>query len=158
MALKVGSVAPAFKLFAKIGEEHDLGQLIGREKIVLMFFPLAFSTLCTEEMCSVRDEWSGWADLGADCRVFGVSIDSLWVTDRFRQEYRLPFPVLSDFNKEMSAAYEALHADFYGMRGVTKRAAIVIGRDGRVAYSWESDPAHPRMDREAIRAALKAAP
>lgn len=156
MAIAVGSKAPAFKLLAKVGEEYDLAEIIGREKVVLMFFPLAFSTLCTEEMCSVRDEWAGWNELG--CRVFGVSIDSLWVTDRFRKELGLPFPVLSDFNKEMAAAYDALIADFYGMRGVTRRAAFVIGRDGRVAYSWQSDPAHPRMDRAAIKAAVDAAP
>ena len=156
MAIEVGSKAPAFKLLAKIGEEYDLGEIIGREKIVLMFFPLAFSSVCTEEMCGVRDEWAGWNDLG--CRVFGVSIDSPFVTDRFRKELGLPFPVLSDFNKDMSAAYEALFAEFYGMRGVTKRAAVVIGRDGRIAYSWESDAAHPRMDRAAIKAAVDAAP
>src|SRR5690606_40071429 len=92
MPVAKGDPAPAFKLAAAPGEEVDLSQKIGREKVVLLFFPLAFSSVCTKEMCTMRDDWSGWENLGAN--VYGVSIDSPFVTQKFRQELNIPFPIL----------------------------------------------------------------
>ena len=155
MSLPVGTVAPSFKLPAKPGEEVDVGASLGHEKVVLLFFPLAFSSVCTEEMCTFRDDWSSWSALG--CKVFGVSIDSPFVTDKFRTELGLPFPILSDFNKTVSASYDALHADLMGLKGVTKRAAYVIGIDGRIAYAWEAEIPKTQVDFQAIAAAVRAA-
>lgn len=152
MALPVGTPAPRFKLAHKPGEEVDVGAHIGREKVVLLFFPLAFSSVCTEEMCHFRDDWSDWQSLG--CAVFGVSIDSPFVTDKFRTELKVPFPILSDFNKTVSASYDALHAELLGLKGVTKRAAVVIGTDGKIAYAWEAEIPKTQVDFAALRAAV----
>ncbi len=155
MALKTGTVAPTFKLPAKPGEEVDVGASLGQEKVVILFFPLAFSSVCTEEMCHFRDNWDAWKSLG--CKVFGVSIDSPFVTDKFRAELDIPFPILSDFNKTVSASYDALHADLMGLKGVTKRAAYVVGSDGKIAYAWEAEIPKTQVDFDAIKAAVAAA-
>lgn len=155
MALNVGTPAPKFELPAKPGEMVDVGSLIGREKIVILFFPLAFSSVCTEEMCHFRDHWGEWSSLG--CRVFGVSIDSPFVVDKFRAELNVPFPILSDFNKTVAASYDALHADLMGLKGVTKRAAYVVGSDGKIAYAWEAEIPKTQVDFAAIKNAVTAA-
>lgn len=155
MPLTVGTTAPKFELPAKPGEPVDVGAVLGREKVVILFFPLAFSSVCTEEMCHFRDHWGEWSSLG--CRVFGVSIDSPFVADKFRAELNLPFPILSDFNKTVSAQYDALHADLMGLKGVTKRAAYVIGTDGKIAYAWEAEIPKTQVDFAAIKAAVVAA-
>lgn len=155
MALTLGTAAPSFKLPAKPGEEVDVGAHLGREKVVILFFPLAFSSVCTEEMCHFRDNWAEWSGLG--CKVFGVSIDSPFVTDKFRAELNVPFPILSDFNKTVSASYDALHADLMGLKGVTKRAAYVVGSDGRIAYAWEAEIPKTQVDFAAIKSAVAAA-
>jgi peroxiredoxin len=155
MALQVGTVAPKFELPAKPGEMVDIGALLGREKVVILFFPLAYSSVCTEEMCHFRDNWAEWTGLG--CRVFGVSIDSPFVVDKFRTDLNVPFPILSDFNKTVAASYDALHADLMGLKGVTKRAAYVIGTDGKVAYAWEAEIPKTQVDFAAIKAAVAAA-
>ncbi len=155
MALSIGTAAPAFKLPCKPGEEVDVAALLGREKVVILFFPLAFSSVCTEEMCHFRDHWGEWNSLG--CKVFGVSIDSPFVTDKFRAELNIPFPILSDFNKTVSASYDALHADLMGLKGVTKRAAYVIGTDGRIAFAWEAEIPKTQVDFAAVKAAVQSA-
>jgi peroxiredoxin len=155
MALSVGSSAPSFKLPCKPGEEVDVGAHLGKEKVLILFFPLAFSSVCTEEMCHFRDHWTQWGALG--CKVFGVSIDSPFVTDRFRTELSIPFPILSDFNKTVAASYDALHADLMGLKGVTKRAAYVVGSDGKIAYAWEAEIPKTQVDFNAIQAAVTSA-
>ncbi len=154
--LTVGSRAPAFQLPAKPGEMVDVGGLIGREKIVLLFIPLAFSSVCTAEMCHFRDSWSKWEAVGA--KVFAISVDSPFVVAKFREAERIPFPVLSDFNKSVAPQYDALHAELMGLKGVTKRAAFVIGRDGAIAYAWVSENPGVQVDFDAIRAAVEKAP
>lgn len=154
MAVREGDRAPGFELPASPGETVDVGDLIGRETVILLFFPLAFSPMCTKEMCAVRDEWSEWEEAGA--RVFGISVDSPFVTRRFREEEGLPFPILSDFNKEVARAYGVLHEDLLGLKGVAKRSAFVIGPDGTVSYAWSSDDPRVEPDYEAVRAAARA--
>lgn len=154
--LTVGSPAPKFQLPAKPGEMVDVGGLVGKEKIVLLFIPLAFSSVCTAELCSFRDSWAQWESVGA--KVFAISIDSPFVVAKFRELERIPFPVLSDFNKTVAPQFDALHADLMGLKGVTKRAAFVIGRDGTIAYAWVSENPGVQVDFEAIRAAVEKAP
>lgn len=152
--VRKGDKAPTFKLFSKPGEQVNLGEHIGREKIVLLFFPLAFSPTCTKEMCAFRDSWNEWQHL--DARVFGISVDSPFVTERFRIEEGIPFPMLSDFNRDVSREYGVLCEELMGLRGVSKRAAFVIGPDGRVVYDWVSEDAGREPSYEEIRAALEA--
>jgi len=132
-----GSPAPDFSLLPAPGA--DPVTLSGQRGhiVVLLFFPLAFSRTCTAEMCRMAEDWSRWEEVGA--RVFGISIDSPWVNVKFAAETGVPFSILSDFNKEAAAAYDVLYADFRGLKGVSKRAAFVVDREGRVAYTWVSD-------------------
>ncbi|MCZ6835692.1 MAG: redoxin domain-containing protein [Planctomycetota bacterium] len=152
MSIKQGDTAPGFELACKPGETIDLGQILGQETTVLLFFPLAFSPVCTDEMCHFRDNWSDWESLNA--KVFGLSVDSPFITEKFRQELDIPFPVLSDFNKDVSRLYGALHEDLKGMKGVSKRSAFVIGSDGIVKYAWISDNPGQQVNFDEIRAAI----
>lgn len=152
MPIKTGDAALPFALPQKPKDVVDVGQLIGREPVVLLFFPLAFSSVCTAEMCHMRDTWTQWERVGA--KVFGISVDSPFVTDRFRASENIPFPILSDFNKDVSRSYGALHEELMGLKGVSKRAAFVIGRDGRVRYAWISDDPSKQVPFDEVLAAL----
>jgi peroxiredoxin len=153
MAIRKGDKAIEFKLPSKPGSPVDVGQFIGKEKVVLLFFPFAFSSVCTAEMCHLHDEWKLWEGLNA--KVFGISVDSPFVTDKFRELEEIPFPILSDFNKEVATKYGVLHDELKGLKGVAKRAAFVIGRDGKVAYSWVSEDPSVQIKFDEIKAALK---
>ncbi len=155
MAVQKGDSAPSFTLPARPGEQIDVGTHLGREPVVLLFFPLAFSPVCTDEMCHMRDTWQQWE--GAKAKVFGISVDSPFVTERFRQDQNIPFPLLSDFNKTVSAQYGVLHEDLKGMRGVSKRSAFVIGPDGKVAYRWVTEDPKVQVPFDEVRQALAGA-
>lgn len=152
MALNPGDPARPFALPRAPGESVDVGALLGEEKVVLLFFPLAFSSVCTTEMCRIRDDWSAWEELEA--RVFGISVDSPFVTEKFRREHELPFPILSDFNREVSRRYGVLAENMMGLRGVANRSAFAIDEEGRIAYAWVSEDPGREPDYAAIRAAL----
>ena len=109
MLISVGSKAPAFALPCQPGQVVDLATVIGHEKVVLLFFPLAFSPVCTQEMCHFRDAWSKLSAM--NCKIFGVSVDSPFVVAKFREMENIPFPLLSDFNKDVARTYGALHED-----------------------------------------------
>jgi peroxiredoxin len=126
---------------------------MGERPVVLLFFPLAFSSVCTEELCTVRDSWDEWESLEAD--VFGISVDSPFVTRRFREELGLPFPLLSDFNHDVGSAYGVLYEDYFGLRGVARRAAFVVGTDGRIAYAWVGERDDVLPDFPAVRQAVR---
>lgn len=112
--------------------------------------------MCTRELCTLRDTWSSWAEL--DSRVFAISVDSPFVTSRFRRDEGLPFPVLSDFNREVCKAYGVLMPDLHGLKRVARRSVFVIGTDGRIAYQWVSDDAGVEPDYEAVKEAIASAP
>lgn len=152
MTIRIGDTAVSFTLPHKPGETVDLSQHIGRDKLVLLFFPLAFSSVCTAEMCHFRDSWDEWKQVNV--QIFGISVDSPFVTDKFRNELNIPFPILSDFNREAATAYGALHEDLFGLKGVTKRAVFVIGTDGNVTYQWVADDPGKQVPFDEIRAAL----
>lgn len=155
MAVRKGDKAPGFALAAKPGEVVDLNDVIGKEKVVLLFFPLAFSPVCTTEMCTLRDAWSDWEKL--DARIFGISVDSPFVTDKFRQDERIPFPILSDFNKDVARTYDVLHEELMGLKGICKRSVFVIDEDGTVVYEWVSENPKNQIPFEEIQSALRSA-
>ncbi|HET9982807.1 MAG TPA: peroxiredoxin [Longimicrobiales bacterium] len=138
MALQVGDLAPDFTAFVRPNEPVSLRDFAG-QPVVLLFFPLAFSSVCTQEICGVAEDYGIYERLGA--QVLGISVDSPYVNQKFAEACHAPFPVLSDFNREATAAYGVLRDELNGLRGVSERAAFVVGRDGRIAYSWVSaDP------------------
>jgi peroxiredoxin len=150
MTLRTGDSVTGFALPDSPG--HEVAVEPGGRPIVLLFFPLAFSSVCTSELCTVRDDWSRWRAL--DAEVYAISVDSPFVTAKFQAEHDLPFPVLSDFNREIAVRFGVLYEEFYGLRGVAKRAVFVIDRDGRIVYDWVSDDADLVPDHEAILAAV----
>ncbi|NCI45716.1 redoxin domain-containing protein [Sediminibacterium soli] len=134
MTITTGQKAPDFALFDTDKQKRVLHEQQG-SNIVLLFFPLAFTSVCTAELCSVRDNISLYNQ--ADARVFGISVDSLYTLGRFKAEQQLNFPLLSDFNKEASRAFGVLYDTFpsFEMQGVSKRAAFVIDKQGIVRYA-----------------------
>ena len=130
---QIGEAAPDFTLYNTKKEKVSLSHQRGKN-VVLLFFPFAFSRVCTAELCSVRDTMQQYASLEAD--VFGISVDSLYTLARFKEDEHLDFELLSDFNKEVSSLYGCLYDTFsYGMKGVAKRAAFVIDKEGTVQYA-----------------------
>ena len=133
--LEVGTRAPDFTLTRTIGQDPvRLSAYEGERPVVLLFFPLAFSGVCTDEICRVADGFSEWQTL--DAEVIGISVDSAFVNTRFAQETGATFPLLSDFNKEVSTAYGVLNDDFFGMRGVSDRSAFVVDTEGVIRFAW----------------------
>ena len=133
MALEAGQPAPDFTLFDSNKKEITLSNHKG-SNVLLLFFPLAFTSVCTAELCSVRDNLDLYNSFNA--KVFGISVDSLFTLAKYKEEQQLNFSLLSDFNKEVSKKYGALYERFgFGMEGVSKRAAFVIDKDGMIQYA-----------------------
>lgn len=133
----VGAEAPDFSLRPAPGSPPVVLSGLRGRPVVVLFFPLAFSSVCTDEMCEVAEGWSGWEALGAD--VVAISVDSPFVARKFAAETKAPFPILSDFNKDASSAFGVLYPDYFGMLGVAKRSAFVVDPQGVVAYAWVSE-------------------
>jgi peroxiredoxin len=153
MAAITGQQAPAFSLYDSDKNLVSLSDFQGK-KVLILFFPLAFSSVCTAELCSVRDNIAQYNHSNAT--VIGISVDSLYTLKEFKKAQQLNFTLLSDFNKKVSEEYDCLHETFsYGMKGVSKRSAFIIGEDGKVVYRevLENPGLHP--DFVAINKALE---
>lgn len=152
MAIQIGQPAPGFTLRNSEKQDMNLGDFKGKN-VVLLFYPLAFTGVCTEELCSMRDNIAVYD--GLDAQILAVSVDSIYTLDKFKKEQGYNFPLLSDFNKEVSAAYGSLYENFgYGMKGVSKRAAFVIDKGGVVRYAEVLEDAGKIPDFEAIKQTL----
>lgn len=156
MGLESGQRAPDFTLKATTGDSISLAQYRGERPVILLFFPLAFSPVCTNELTIMRDAYESYAAAGV--AVIASSVDSPFTLQAWAERLELPFPLLSDFNKETARDYQAFHEDLMGLRGVSKRAAFVIDKEGVVRYNWVSeDPGQlPNFD-EMHEAAERAA-
>ena len=154
MALAPGTQAPDFSLPPAPGPDTvSLSDYRGEKNVVLLFMPLAFSGGCTDEMCQLAENFSAWKDLEA--QVLGITVDSPFVTLKFREETQAPFPILSDFNKSTITAYDVKYDEFFGMNGVAKRSAFVIDREGTVRWSWVTEDAGVMPDFDTIRAEVE---
>ena len=152
MALQKGNKAPAFTLISDEKKEVSLADYEGKN-VVLLFFPLAFTGVCTAELCSMRDDIAQYTDMNAE--VVAVSVDSPFTLEEFKKQQNLPFPLLSDFNKEVSRAYDSLYEDFVmGMKGVSKRSAFVIDGQGKVRYAEVLENAGELPDLSAVKKTL----
>jgi len=135
MPLSVGDIAPDFTLTRRVGEDPvQLSRYGAGQTRVLLFFPLAFSSVCTDEMCQIAKSYDRWDDVGA--WILGVSVDSPFVNARFAEETGVAFPLLSDFNREVCTAYGVRNDDYFGMKGVADRSAFVLDGDRKVTYVW----------------------
>ena len=150
--LKNGDKAPAFRLFSDAKEEVSLADYEGKN-LILLFFPMAFTSVCTEELCQMRDQLTEYN--GMESEVVAISVDSPFTLERFKQDQQLNFPLLSDFNKEISRAYGSLYEDFVlGMKGVSKRSAFVIDKDGVIRYAEVLDNAGEMPNFGAVKETL----
>jgi glutaredoxin-dependent peroxiredoxin len=138
MPLQIGDRAPEVTLTSDEIRKVELGRLYGEKPLVVLFFPLAFTSTCTEELCTMADDLGSYAAL--DAQVVAVSVDSPFVLQRFRQECRATFPFLSDFHRDAARAFGVLREGPLGpgLEGVSDRAAFVVGRDRRIAWVWHS--------------------
>ncbi len=136
--IKVGDKAPDFTLYDTDKKPRSLKEFLGK-KIVLAFFVGAFTSTCTKEMCEFRDYMAQLIDLNA--QVIGISVNDPFSNKAFSEKNRLPFPILSDYNREVTRTYELELPNFAGLNGYTvaKRSIFVIDSQGIVRYVWVSD-------------------
>src|ERR1700733_7364011 len=117
MAIQLGQQAPAFTLYSSALKETSLSDFKGK-KVIIHFFPMAFTGTCTTQLCTMRDNF-GYYD-GLNAQILGISVDSPFTLARFKEENNYQFELLSDFNKEVSTAYDAIYDTFFGMKGIAK--------------------------------------
>lgn len=152
MALQKGDKAPDFKLYNTDKQEVNLSDYKGKN-VVILFFPLAFTSTCTTELCEMRDNISVYSNLNAE--ILGISVDSPFTLGKYKTEQNLPFYLLSDFNKDISAAYGSLYENFMlGMKGVSKRSAFVIDAKGIIQYAEVLESAGDLPDFVAVQSVL----
>ena len=135
MSVTIGSTAPDFSLYDSDKNKVSLSDFQGSKNVLLLFFPMAFTGTCTEELCSVRDDIGRYSN--ANAQVLGISVDSVFTLAKYKEEQSYNFPLLSDFNKEVSTVYESIYESFtpMNMKGVGKRSAFIIDKDGVVQYA-----------------------
>jgi len=152
MNIQIGQQAPDFTLFNTEKNKISLSDYKGKN-VVILFFPLAFTGTCTTEMCHMRDHMSLYNGFNAE--IIGISVDSLFVLDRFKKENNLDFTLLSDFNKTACKDYGCIYEMFsFEMQGVSKRAAFIVDKDGNIQYAEVLESAGELPNFEAIQECL----
>ena len=152
MAIEIGQTAPEFTLRDSDKNKVSLSDYKGKN-VVLIFFPQSFTGVCTKELCSLRDNIALYNN--ANAQVLGISVDSVFTLGKFKEEQKLNFPLLSDFNKEVSTTYEAIYTDWIlGMKGVSKRSAFVIDKEGIVKYAEVLESAGDLPNFDAVQQTL----
>jgi len=153
MKIEIGQSAPDFSLYNSEKQKITLSDQRGHN-VLLLFFPLAFTSTCTKELCSVRDNISWYNKI--DARVFGISVDALHSLAKYKEDQQLNFTLLSDFNKEVSRAYDTIYESWgFDMKGVSKRSAFVIDKEGIVRYMEVLENAGDIPDFGAIQETLE---
>ena len=133
MKIEIGQTAPNFTLHDSDKNKVTLSDLKG-QNVLLLFYPQAFTGVCTRELCGVRDNIAMYNN--ANAAVLGISVDSVFTLNKFKEDQQYNFPLLSDFNKEVSALYNSIYHDWIlDMKGVSKRSAFVIDKEGTVRYA-----------------------
>ena len=155
MSLAIGSEAPDFTLYDSDKNKVSLSDFKGNKNILLLFFPMAFTGVCTDELCAVRDDIARYDN--ANAQVVGISVDSVFTLEKFKQEQNYNFPLLSDFNKEASKAYGSIYEFFTPMMmmGVSKRAAFIVDKAGIIQYEEVLDNAGEVPNFQAINNKLE---
>ena len=152
MALQRGDKAPNFTLTSDETKAVSLSDYDGKN-VVVLFFPLAFTGVCTTELCTMRDDIATYNNL--DAEILAISVDSPFVLGQFKAQQNLNFPLLSDFNAETSAFYGTLYDEFVlGMKNVSKRSAFVVDKTGTIQYAEVLESAGDLPNFVAIKEAL----
>ena len=154
MAIKVGSKAPEFTLFDSNKKMRHLSEFQGK-KVVLAFYPGAFTGVCTKEFCAFRDAMSNFNNLNA--QVIGISVDSPFANNAFAAQNNLQFTLLSDYTREVSKQYCGVYEDFAGFKGysASKRAVFIVDTNSSISYVWISENPGVEPEYDAISRALK---
>ncbi len=136
--IKVGDKAPDFTLPDTDKKQRSLNEFLGK-KVILAFFVGAFTSTCTKEMCEFRDSMSRLIDLNA--QVIGISVNDPFSNNAFAERNRLPFPILSDYKRDVIKTYGLELPNFAGLDGYTvaKRSIIILDKSGIIRYVWVSD-------------------
>src|SRR3954466_13771305 len=155
MALAVGTQAPDFTLKTKTSEglkDVKLSDNFGKKNTILLFFPLAFTGVCTQEMCDITSGLNGYRDANAE--VIAVSVDSPFAQEAWAQKEKIAVTLASDLNKKTAEAYGTLLADLGGMGAVSARAAFVIDKSGIIQYSEQTPTPKELPNFKAIKETL----
>ena len=155
MAIPVGSKAPDFSLKSKQASglvDVRLSNNFGRKNTLLLFYPLAFTSVCTQEMCDISSGLNAYSSLNAD--VVGISVDSPFAQEAWAQKEKIGITLASDLNKKTAQAYGTLLADLLGLGSVSARAAIVIDKQGIVQYSEQTPSPKELPNFKAIKETL----
>jgi len=151
MSVDVGSKAPDFTLTNQDRQPVTLSGQRGKP-VVLAFFPAAFSSVCTKELCTFRDSM---AKLGqAKAEVYGISVDTFFTLKAFQDHEKLTFPLLSDFNKQVIRDYGVFNEDMIGLKGIAKRAVFVIDKEGIVRHREVLEDARNEPDYDKVFGSL----
>jgi peroxiredoxin len=152
--IKVGAEAPQFTLPDTNLRQRSLKQFLGK-KTVLAFFVGAFTSVCTKEMCAFRDSMARLIDLKA--QVIGISVNDPFSNKAFAEKNRLPFPILSDYNRQVIKAYGIETTDFVGLKGysVAKRSIFIMDKNGIIRYVWTTEDPSVEPDYNEIENALE---
>ncbi len=153
MSVQTGQEAPDFTLKSSDMTDVTLSSFRGKSNVLLLFYPLVNTPVCEGELCAVRDDHTVWQGLGAE--VIALSVDSPFAARLWKEKHNFPFTMVSDFNKTVCTAYGAIHEDLIGLKGVSKRSAFVIDKNGLLKYVWISDDPKQVPDFKAIQEALK---
>jgi peroxiredoxin len=155
MAISIGSKAPDFNLKSKQASgivDVKLSNNLGKKNTVVLFFPLAFTSVCTKEMCDVTAGLGGYSGLNAD--VIGISVDSPFSQEAWAQKEKINITLASDLNKETAKAYGTLLPDLLGLGAVSARAAFVVDKSGVIQYSEQTPTPKDLPNFNAIKDAL----
>jgi peroxiredoxin len=151
--LHIGDKAPDFTLRASDKSQVKLSDFRGKN-VVLLFYPAAFTGVCTKELCMMRDSIAEYETL--DAQILAVSVDSLFTLAKWKEDQGFNFPLLSDFNKTVSKKYDTLYKEFvFEMKGVSKRSAFVIDGQGTIRYVEVLDNAGEIPNFEAVKKTLE---
>ncbi|HMF94316.1 MAG TPA: peroxiredoxin [Vicinamibacterales bacterium] len=151
MPVDVGTKAPDFTLTNQDRQPVKLSEQRGHP-VVLAFFPAAFSSVCTKELCTFRDSLARLNS--ATAQVYGISVDTFFTLKAFQDAQGYNFPLLSDFNKQVIKDYGVFNEDMIGLKGIAKRAVFVIDKDGMVRHKEVLDDARNEPNYEAVFASL----
>ncbi len=157
MPLKIGTTAPDFTLKSKTPQglvDIKLSDNFGQRATVLLFFPLAFTGVCTQEMCDVSGGISAYETLNA--AVYGISVDSPFAQEAWALQEKIQIQLLSDLNKVTIKAYDVVFPMLAGVGDTAARAAFVVDKDGRIAYAEQTPTPKDLPDFGKVKAALGA--